>query len=184
MPSPRGKSATPSVEAEALAPEVIAEYNRFVRGVQPKEVRLCSVTLRADRYLGGVVEGVVSERGSRWERIDGGFIVTVPLEVQGAVGKRSSLSLDLELAIEYESRAPMTEALFPLFAKVNVPVNVRPFLRETVGNLMLRVGWPPLVLPAFLRPERKGPAEEEYTSPASVPGRVAEGARRKKAGPK
>jgi hypothetical protein len=82
--------------------------------------------------------------------------------------------LELEIEIEYRSREPMTEALFETFGQANLPINVRPFLREAVVNFIMRSGWPPLILPAFIRPSwRSAPASPDKQSPRAKSRRKA-----------
>jgi preprotein translocase subunit SecB len=47
----------------------------------------------------------------------------------------------------YQSELELDDEIFELFSKRNVPINVIPFLRETIHNSMYRAGLPPFLLP-------------------------------------
>ena len=134
------------------APEFVAAYNALVTGVSPAAVRLMSVHLGATAFTSGNLEAALSALAPRWEPRDGGFTAIQPYKVEGVSGEGARFSLDLELAVDYTSSQSMTNELFAVFAQTNLPLNVHPFLRETIANLTMRAGWPPLILPAFVKP--------------------------------
>jgi hypothetical protein len=161
---------TPKQEAPSAPQQDLAAYNRLVSTVQPTGVRLVSVRFSADPYPGGNAEAQVEERVPRWGPTATGFTAVQPLSLSGIAadpsGGTAKLTLELEIEIEYRSGEPMTEALFETFGQANLPINVRPFLREAVVNFVMRSGWPPLILPAFIRPSRRAaPASPDKQSP-------------------
>jgi hypothetical protein len=103
-------------------------------------------------------EASVVEAPPRVESRAGGFTAIQPLRLEGHGGGESILVLELEIAVDYDSAMPITEELFAVFGRVNLPVNARPFLREIVANLTARAGWPPLFLPAFVKHGRSDSA--------------------------
>jgi hypothetical protein len=153
-------------------PGQIEAYNRLVAGLAPRDVRLARLELRADRYPGGEASADIEELQPSWAPADGGFAVTQRLRVKGKAGLQadspSSLSLDLDLVILYGSAESMSDELFQPFAALNLPVNMRPFLREAVANAAVRAGWPPLLIPAFVKPARALPSKPDQPHEATV----------------
>ena len=49
----------------------------------------------------------------------------------------------------YRSTALMDDEIFELFKKRNIPVNLHPYVRELIHNLMTRAGLPSFILPAL-----------------------------------
>jgi len=49
----------------------------------------------------------------------------------------------------YHSTIEMDDELFDLFKKRNIPVNLHPYVRELIHNLMTRAGLPSYILPAL-----------------------------------
>jgi preprotein translocase subunit SecB len=49
----------------------------------------------------------------------------------------------------YNSTIEMDEELFELFKKRNIPVNLHPYVRELIHNLMTRAGLPSFILPTL-----------------------------------
>ncbi len=47
----------------------------------------------------------------------------------------------------YRTKFELTDEIFKIFVERNVPINVIPFLRETISNSMYRAGLPPILLP-------------------------------------
>lgn len=142
------------------APEFVAAYNALVTGVSPVAVRLVSVHLGATAFSQGSPEAVLSALVARWEPRTGGFTAIQPYKVEGSSGEVGRFSLDLELAVDYDSSRPMTNELFAVFAQTNLPLNVHPFVRETIASLTMRAGWPPLILPAFVKPGKTAAPQE------------------------
>ena len=153
-----------------LDPAFLAAYNALVSGVDPIGVRLVSLHLGATALTPGEGEAdaEVSANSPRWEARAGGFTAIQPFKVTGDNGSGARLQLELELAVDYFSTAEMTDALFEIFGRNNLPLNAHPFIRETVASLTVRAGWPPLILPAFLKLGRTDstPASEPAPPPA------------------
>jgi len=47
----------------------------------------------------------------------------------------------------YKNKIKITDEIFDLFSKKNIPLNIMPYLREFVTNSMYRTGLPPILLP-------------------------------------
>lgn len=131
--------------------ELVAAYNSLVHKVTPVGIRLISIRMAAVATPTGSPEATVIEVGPRFEPRQGGFTAIQPFRLDGRGGDKASLALELELAVDYDSQVEMNDELFAVFGQRNFPVNARPFIREVVANLTARAGWPPLILPAFVK---------------------------------
>lgn len=147
-----------------LRRELVAAYNAFVAGVRPVSVRIVSLRMGASAFLPGDTEALVSELTPRYEARPGGFLAIQPFKLEGAAREGARLSLEFELAVEYDSTMSVTPELFEVFGRVNLPVNAHPFVRETVASMTARAGWPPLILPAFVK---KGRNDIQSDSPST-----------------
>ena len=152
-----------------LDPAFLAAYNALVTGVDPIGVRLVSLHMGATALFPGEGEAdaQISANSPRWEAHPGGFTAIQPFTVAGDNGSGARLQLELEIAVDYSSTVEMTDALFEVFGRNNLPLNAHPFIRETVASMTVRAGWPPLVLPAFVKLGRTDttPTPEEAPPP-------------------
>ncbi len=155
----------PSSGSPALRAELVAAYNALVQQVTPVGVRLTSARMEALATPAGSPEATVIEAAPRLEARQGGFTAIQPFRLDGHGNGAATLVLELELAVDYDSQLQMTEELFTVFGQRNLPVNARPFLREVVANLTARAGWPPLILPAFVKQGRAEAAPGPETTP-------------------
>lgn len=57
--------------------------------------------------------------------------------------------IEVGLAVHYSSDVAITEQIFNEFDNSSVPVNVWPYMREYVHQTLLRMGWPPFILPPY-----------------------------------
>ena len=148
-----------------LNQELVAAYNSLVTTVTPVAVRLISVHMGATAFSAGTTEAALSGLPARWEQRDGGFTAIQPFKVEGTSGEGARFSLELELAVDYDSPLAMTNELFVVFGQNNLPLNAHPFLRETIASLTMRSGWPPLIVPAFIKQGKK-PAAVQQLNPS------------------
>lgn len=155
--------------AVPLDPAFLAAYNTLVTGVDPIGVRLISLHLGATALTPaeGEVDAEVHATTPRWEHRPGGFTAIQPFKVTGDHGSGARLQLELELAVDYASTNEMTDAIFEVFGRNNLPLNAHPFIRETVATMTARAGWPPLILAAFVKLGRTDPtpAPESTSNP-------------------
>ncbi|TKJ41336.1 hypothetical protein CEE36_08450 [candidate division TA06 bacterium B3_TA06] len=91
------------------------------------------------------------ERSAEYKPTEKGFTVRHTYKlgvVKGESGKHYA-RIECSFIVEYRSEKPMTDELFEIFEKVNLPLNTWPYFREFVQNSTVRMGLPPLVLPVF-----------------------------------
>jgi hypothetical protein len=127
------------------------DYNAFLAGVQPREVRLVRSGLEAHVRYGDVeLKAAVELGGSRYESTDDGFVAWQTGRFTGADPDGNELIVvEAEFELRYASERPLTDEIFEVFQHLNLPVNVWPYLREFFQQSTLRAGWPGFVLPAF-----------------------------------
>jgi hypothetical protein len=128
-----------------------SEYNEFLRGVQPREVRLVRAGVEAPVRYGDVqLQAAVELGDSRYEPTDEGFLALQTGRFTGRDAEGNELIVvEAEFELRYASERPMTDSIFDVFHELNLPVNVWPYLREFFQQSTLRAGWPGFVLPAF-----------------------------------
>jgi len=66
--------------------------------------------------------------------------------------KEKFLKISANLVAEYSTKKEITEEIFELFRKINLPLNTWPYFREYVHSCMGRLNIPPLILPVLKRP--------------------------------
>lgn len=128
-----------------------SEYNEFLRGVQPREVRLVRAGVEAPVRYGDVpLQAAVELGDSRYEPVDEGFVALQTGRFTGRDAEGNEvIVVEAEFELRYTSERPMTDPIFDVFHELNLPVNVWPYLREFFQQATLRAGWPGFVLPAF-----------------------------------
>jgi preprotein translocase subunit SecB len=62
---------------------------------------------------------------------------------------RKIFSLKGVFTLIYFTKTEINEEVFSLFKKRNVPVNLHPYARELIQNMMVRAGLPSFTLPAL-----------------------------------
>jgi hypothetical protein len=100
-----------------------------------------------------------------------GFICTHAYLVRANSEGHEAFRITLELKVQFDSAAPMTDRIFKVFATANLPLNTWPYLREFVASSVARMGWQALTLPALKRGVRTpsanpGATETSETTPS------------------
>lgn len=91
------------------------------------------------------------DSAASFEETPTGFLVTHAYEVTAESNEARALEIQVAFALDFESRAPMSEPIFGVFKEINLPVNSWPYLREYVSTTSSRMGWTPITLPALKR---------------------------------
>lgn len=128
------------------------EYNEFLSGVQPREVRLVRADIAAHARFEDTegVEVAVELGASRYDNTEDGFLARQVGRFTGRdTGGNEAVVIEAEFELRYTADRQMTDSLFEVFQRLNLPVNVWPYLREFFQQSTLRAGWPGFVLPAF-----------------------------------
>ncbi len=168
----------PSVEdREEISPQM---YAAFIGQIELRAIWLASATVTNTSGPDTPEAGALNiEEITRWEAIATGFRAFHRYRVRLSENDEAHAEIATEFGVEFLSPEPMTDALFAVFARANLPVNTWPYLREFVSATMGRFGWEPFTLPALKRgtPRKTGtkaPASEEKPKRARRAAKKAE----------
>lgn len=143
------RSAKPAAAAPGVAPGV---YNTFIAGIDLVSIRLVRATIEAGSTPErGQLVPALPESGGRYENLDGVVLIFHELEFTGTYGDDDApvVSIRAEFEVRYSSATRMTDEIFSVFRKRNLPLNTWPYFREFVHAALARTGWPVFVLPVY-----------------------------------
>ncbi len=128
-----------------------SEYGKFIGQIELLSIWLARAEVENRAGPEPPARGKFSiEDDSTWAPQPGvGFVVNDRYTVELHGETSLAMSVKAEYAVLYRSSTPLTDELFQVFKRVNLPLNVWPYLREYVSSTMGRFGWPPFTLPAF-----------------------------------
>jgi hypothetical protein len=128
------------------------EYNSFIRQVEIMNIRIIAarVDLLDYSYFPSSAE-VTWRMAASYENAEDQFNVShrYRLVVKDKESKRIKARISVTFYVAYSSKIPITDDLFEVFKKINLPLNTWPYFREFVHNTATRMGWPPFVAPAY-----------------------------------
>jgi hypothetical protein len=146
------------------------DYNRFIGGLQPRGIRLMEGSIDSPLpYAGQQLRARLSENEATYELAESGFNVRQSYTFEGQVIDSDNeivVAVRATFELFYQSEQPMTDELFHIFRRVNLPVNTWPYFREFVQSSLARSEWPTTVLPAFklgTRRREPRPAAQEVS---------------------
>lgn len=126
-------------------------YGAFIQQIELLNIWLSSATV--ENNLGPIPPepGRVSiAEDFAWEAIDSGFISYHTYSVRMRDDQDiPAADVKVTFGLEFSSVEPMTDDLFATFARVNLPINSWPYLREFFASVVGRMGWIPLTLPSL-----------------------------------
>jgi preprotein translocase subunit SecB len=139
-----------------ISSELKEEYNRFVHSLELLNIYIEALSFKK---TGDVPENDQipikvtlkptknAYRETEENTYEISHTVLFRLEYIENAKKEKFFELKATYKLVYRSKVKLTDEIFKIFVKKNVPINVFPFLRETVHNCMYRAGLPPLLLP-------------------------------------
>ena len=134
-------------ETEPIDPAI---YNAFIGHIELSSIWLSSSSIENPGGPGSPGEASIDIGASaRWESVDDGFVAFHAYDVTIKVTDSKVVSISVTFGLEFKSEQAMSEELFTVFQDVNLPVNTWPYLRAFLADVLGRMGWPPLTLPAF-----------------------------------
>lgn len=68
---------------------------------------------------------------------------------KGRKKKRPLFEINGVFTLIYKTTTPVDNETFGMFQKSNIPVNLHPYIRELIHNLMTRAGLPSFILPVL-----------------------------------
>lgn len=145
-------------EREAVDPKA---YAAFIGQIELRSIWLADARVVNAAGPETPASGTLSvEEKARWEPVATGFRAFHGYHVRLGEGDETAARIEAEFGVEFLSAEPMTDALFAVFSRVNLPVNTWPYLREFVATTMGRFGWAPFTLPALKRGTPRKPRAE------------------------
>lgn len=174
------------LSASARAVPTPREYGEFISQIDLRAIWLKQSEITNNAGLVPPSEARFSiEDQSSWAIEPGvGFSVSITYTVEMRAGATTTMRLRASYELLYSSETAITDEIFEVFKRHNLPVNAWPYLREYVANTLGRFGWSPFTLPAFkvnTPPRAKVnslPRAEERSSPLAQPSKKRSVARK------
>src|SRR5690242_13433734 len=125
---PRRQEA-PAQQASQPTPRLPTpeESTAFLEGVHLQWIRLAHCELNArSRHAGVPLEPRIEEESVTYRVLDGRFLVFHGMKFSGVPteGGGDGITIRATFELEYTSKTPMTDAVFAVFRKQNLPVNI------------------------------------------------------------
>jgi hypothetical protein len=156
----------PDAEREKVDPKV---YAAFIGQIELRSIWLARAQVTNTAGPDTPESGALGiEERTRWEVVATGFRAFHDYRVRLGEGDETPAEIRAEFGVEFLSPEPMTEPLFAVFSRANLPVNTWPYLREFVSATMGRFGWEPFTLPALKRGTPRKPKPEAPTAEAEA----------------
>jgi len=135
------------------------EYREFIEGIELEDIFFSKASfelLVSDRDFWREKTGInITENAELLERDSKRFVVSHRYNLvitNHANRKEKFLKISANLVVEYSTKKEITEEIFQVFKKINLPLNTWPYFREYVHSCMGRLNIPPLILPVLKRP--------------------------------
>jgi len=134
------------------------KYRDFIEGIELENIFFAKGAfelLVPEIPQGETISVSVKERAELLKRDTKAFSIKHIYDLWGSLTKEKGhkcMEVHAEIIVEYSSKKRITNAIFDIFKKVNLPVNTWPYFREYVHNCTARFNLIPLVLPALKRP--------------------------------
>lgn len=138
--------------AEKLDPK---DYAAFIAQIELQTIWLKDALVENEHGPETPERGVIRiEEETEWQPLPAGFRAFHRYRVRMEAGSESLLTIAVTYAVDFFSEETMTDEIFAVFQRVNLPVNTWPYLREYVATMMGRMDWMPFTLPALKRGTR------------------------------
>lgn len=141
------------------------EYRKFIDGLDMRDMLLLEGSAKRLAFPApGATLGInVKALKPRCKRYPDGFTVTAIYEIQvtqqvnpeqadGAEQAEVFGTFRVGFEAVYASELPLTDAYFEVFKRLNLPLNVWPYVRQYVHQQSVLMGLPALVLPVHRTP--------------------------------
>lgn len=138
------------------------EYAAFISQIELRDIWLVEATIQNHAGPDSPIEASLQiEHDASWSPIDRGFRAVSSYKVSVISENDMPLSeIEVSFAVDYESPASITEALFALFGPINLPLNTWPYLREFTSTTFSRMNWQPFTMPALKRGTHRAAGED------------------------
>jgi len=143
-------------EKKEISPK---EYRGFIEGIELEDIFFSKASFELlvpnrDFWREKTSIGV-TENAELLERDSKKFVVNhkYNLAISNRTDKKEKfLKISANLIVEYSTKKEITEEIFRVFRKINLPLNTWPYFREYVHSCIGRLNIPPLILPVLKRP--------------------------------
>jgi len=129
------------------------EYNRFIDQVDITDIRVVSAKTDVFDYsYYPSAADVKWETVASYEKEAEGFNVKhqYNLIIVDKETKKRKAKISVTFHVVYSSKLHISDEIFKIFEKRNLPLNTWSYFREFVHNMTMRVGWPPFVAPKYV----------------------------------
>ncbi|MHB1414451.1 MAG: hypothetical protein ACYC1C_04295 [Chloroflexota bacterium] len=161
-------ASTPSDGREEVAPP--AEYAAFIRQIELTRVWLQDARVTNHHGPSTPKEADIHIHGdARWEPRTDGFRVFQTYSVDFNHEEQSLARVEVTFGLQFGSEMPMTEPVFVVFRRANLPVNTWPYLREFLDTMTSRMNWAVFTLPTLKRVPEPPKARTTRSGPTRRP---------------
>ncbi len=142
-------AGVPANEAPRVSP---AEYADFIRQLELTAIWLHEAHVK--NWHGPTTPKqakIEIDDDSRWESESGGFRAFHLYRVRIVSDETPLAEMDVTFGLRFKSTKPMSDGIFAVFRRANLPVNTWPYLREYLSTTTGRMNWTVFTLPALKR---------------------------------
>ena len=135
---------------------LIKDYNNFIRSIELEDIYVSDLSFKRfeniPKDIQIPVRVTIKPTKNEYKKIDTDLYevthrVLFRLEYIQERQRKIFFELKVTYKLIYRTKFELTDEIFKIFVERNVPINVIPFLRETISNSMYRAGLPPILLP-------------------------------------
>jgi len=135
---------------------LIKDYNNFIRSIELEDIYVSDLSFKRFENIPEdiqiPVKVTIKPTKNGYKKVDTDLYevthrVLFKLEYIQERQRKVFFELKATYKLIYRTKFELTDEIFKIFVERNVPINVIPFLRETISNSMYRAGLPPILLP-------------------------------------
>ncbi len=131
-----------------------AQYKEILSGLEIRQVYLASCKVDLNRkYLDALDTSLKVDvtTKSSYENIDDRLDISTfyTLKAFGKKKSESTIVIQATYISCYTTSISITDDFFDIYKDLNIPLNIWPYFREFIQNMIVRMNCPPLTLPFF-----------------------------------
>lgn len=152
------RHSTASSPSGALSPK---QYNDILGGLVLKSVRLQSAQTKTIAVQRKEQLTVDMSYTADWRHAGKEEVLIVAhcrFAARAKASEKDAVSISADYEILLGSAKKFTDEFFTIYRDLSLPVNVWPYFREFVHNMLGRAGYPPFALPFLFQPTAAPPA--------------------------
>jgi len=155
---PRTRRSKQEAPVPAMPPK---EYNETLKGLSLESVRLSNAQLVARSLPDSTKLTVGIDYSAERCAAPGDRVCVVAhcrFKAFEETPDKEALSICADYEVVLKSAKAFSDEFFSIYVDLSLPVNVWPYFREFVQNMLGRAGYPPFALPLLMRPASTLPA--------------------------